>query len=551
MIPRRKHLSRLKEIGTVLARHGWGHIVARFGLAGMLRLRRRGIEPEVTPEPEHLLYILQELGPTFVKLGQLLSTRPDILPEPYIAALTKLQDTANTVPVDQIKSIIQEELGQPVESVFAYFDEVPLAAASLGQVHAATLHDGTQVIIKVQRPGITKVIDRDIDIMYMVSKLLERRWERVRTYAITEIVDEFAITIHEELDYTIEANNTDRLRAVLLHEKNARVPKIMWDIVTKRVLTMERIDGIKITDIERLNAAGFDTVQIADRLSAVMFKQIFIDGFFHADPHPGNILVTPDQEIALLDAGQVRQLDLETRTGLLRMVIAFEHQDTHLFTEVITEIGITRGEVNTQALSQDLEKVLRQFYNVPAQAMDIGKILIRVMDVSARHKIRLPVGFSVIGKVMVNLESINRMLDPNFNFTKAVRPYIARAVREELSPEDILTDSYRSLIDLKRLIFGLPDHLHQLLHKAVSGTLRIEFKHKGLEELESRLDKITNRLAFALIVGSTIIGSSIIVISNRQPTGILGLPMLGVAGYLFALVMGMWLLISIIRSGKL
>ncbi|MEN6372644.1 MAG: AarF/ABC1/UbiB kinase family protein [Armatimonadota bacterium] len=544
-------MSRLKEIGSVLARHGWGHIVTKLGLAGMFRLRRKGIEPEVTPEPEHLVSILQELGPTFVKLGQLLSTRPDILPEPYITALTKLQDTANTVPVERIKSIIQEELGQPVESIFAYFDEIPLAAASLGQVHAAELHDGTQVIVKVQRPGIRMVIDRDIDIMYMISQFLERRWERARTYAITEIVDEFAITIHEELDYTIEANNTEKLRAVLSSEKYARVPKIIWDFADKRVLTMERIDGIKITDIERLNAAGFDTVQIADRLSAVMFKQIFIDGFFHADPHPGNIMVTPNQEIALIDAGQVRQLDLETRTAILRLMIAFEHQDTHLFTEVITELGIARADVDTQVLAQDLEKVLRQFYNIPVQALDIGKILIRVMDVSARHKIRLPVVFSVIGKVLTNIESINRLLNPNFNFTKAVRPYISRAVREELSPEDIFTESLRSLIDLKRLIFGLPDHLHQLLDKAVSGTLRIEFKHKGLEELESRMDKITNRLAFALIVGSTIIGSSIIVISNRQPTGILGLPLLGIAGYLFALIMGMWLLLSIVRSGKL
>lgn len=548
MILRRRNLSRLREIGAVIVKHGWGHIAARFGLARMLHLKSRGEKADATPE--RMIQVIQELGPTFIKLGQVLSTRPDILPEPYIAELTKLQDTANTVPIDQVKSIIKEELGEPVETLFAFFDETPLAAASLGQVHAAMLHDGTNVIVKVQRPNIRDIIERDIDIMYTVSRFLERKWDRVKTYALTEIVDEFAITIREELDYTIEANNTERLREILSREKNVRVPKVFWNLVTKRVLTLEWIDGIKITDIDRLKSMNVDLAQLASTLSSVMFKQLFIDGFFHSDPHPGNLLVTPDHSIVLIDAGQVRQLDAETRTGLLRLLIAFEHQDTHRFAEEIVELGITRGEVDLPALTQDLEKVLRQFYNMPAQAMNIGNIMARVMDVSARHKIRLPVGFAVIGKVFANIDGINRMLDPNFNFTAAIRPYISRAVRVELSPDDLLAEIYRSLIGIKRLLFGMPDHLHQLLHKAVAGSLRLEFKHKGLEELESRLDKITNRLSFALIVGAIIIGSSIIVVSDSQPEGVHGLP-IGLIGYIIATVMGMWLLVSILRSGKL
>ena len=552
MLLSRKQFSRLGEIGRVLVKYGWGRIIARLGLAGLLRYRgARGVPPA---GPEQILRVIEELGPTFIKLGQLLSTRSDLLPRDYIVELSKLQDTAPTIPIDQVKAVIQEELGRPAEDIFATFIEQPLAAASLGQVHTAVLHDGTRVIVKVQRPSIRDAIERDLDVLYVLARFLERRWDRARTYGIVDIIDEFAITVRAELDYTREAHNTERLKHNLAKEKAVRVPYICWGLTTSRVLTMERIDGIKITDIAGLDAIGVDRRQLANRLAAVFLKQLLVDGFFHADPHPGNILVTPEHEIALIDAGEVRQLDVTSRTALIRMLIAFEHRDTRQFAQEVVALGISRGEVEMPALTHDLEKLLRQYYDLPARATDLGQILMRVMDVSARHRIRLPSEFTLVGKVLANIDGINRQLDPDFNFTEAARPFITRAVRQQLGTESLLVDSYRALMDARDFLLRLPEHLNLLMHKAIEGSVRIEFRHRGLEELESRLDRITNRLAFALIVGATIIGSSLIVVAKegkRGPTSLFGLPLLGVLGFIIAVIFGLWLLISIIRSGRL
>lgn len=549
MLLSRKQLGRMRGIGSVLVKYGWGHAISRLGLAHLLRMRRAITAPMETPV--RLVQALEELGPTFIKLGQLLSTRPDLLPKDYIAALSRLQDTAPTVPVQQIKSVIREELGRPVEEVYSRFQDEPLAAASLGQVHAATLQDGQEVIVKIQRPGIPAVIESDVQILYVLAKFLESRWERARSYGLTDIVDEFSITIHEELDYTREAHNAQRLKQNLARIKEARLPVIHWDLTTSRVLTMERIHGVKINDLDGLAGIGVDRVQLADNLSSIFLEQLLIDGFFHADPHPGNLLVTKDHEIVLIDTGQVRTLDVTARTGLIRLLIAFEHQDTRQFAEEIIVLGISRGDVDVAVLTHDLEKLLRQYYDLPLRSVNVGQLLMRVMDISARHKIRLPTGFTVVGKVIANIDGINRQLNPDWNLTEAVRPYISRAVREELRVEELLMDSYRALIDAKSFLFKLPEYLNQLFRKSVEGSLRVEFRHRGLEELEHRLDRVANRLAFALIVGALIIGSSLVLVANQGPTSFWGLPILGIVGYAVSSIFAMWLLISISRSGRL
>lgn len=550
MILHRRQLGRLRETGAVLVKHGWGHVLAKLGLAELLycRGRKTCIIPET---PERLLQALEELGPTFIKFGQLLSTRSDLLPPDYINELSKLQDTAPTIPTKQVKAVILEQFGRPVDELFAYFDDEPLAAASLGQVHAATLIDGTQVIIKVQRPGIRDIVDNDISNLYVIARFLEGRWDRAKTYGLIDVVDEFAITIREELDYTREGRNTERLKQILSDLEYVRVPTVYWDYTTTKVLTLERINGIKITDIHRLDEAGIDRSKIAEMLSSAFYQQIFIDGYMHADPHPGNLLVTPDQKLGIIDAGQVRQLDMSTKSGLIKLLIAYEQQETRQFAEEIVELGISRGDIDLPTLTRDLEKVLRQYYDLPASSTDLGQILMRVMNTSAKHKIRLPTGFTVVGKVLADIDGINRLLDPDWNFTESVRPYLRRAVRDQLNYREVLLDSYRALIDTKDFLFALPEHLNMLFRKAIEGTLRTELRIRGLEDLESRLDKGTNRLAFALIVSAIIIGSSIIVIAHQGPRGAFGLPLIGITGYIIALVLGLWLLISILRSGTL
>lgn len=546
----RRHIRRYREIASVLAKHGWGWFVFRIGLARHLG-RRASKDLYAVEAPTHLRKVLEELGPTFIKLGQILSTRPDILPHSYIAELEKLQDTAPTIPVEQIHGVIEAEFGVPVNEVFMEFQPIPLAAASLAQVHCARLADGVPVIVKVQRPGIEEQIETDIEIIYKRVRFVEQHWERARTYGLTELVDEFATILRDELDYTREARNTERLQEVLSRHKHVRVPKVFWQYTTRRVLTLERLDGAKITELAHGHEATLDKKDLAARLASLFVEQVFVDGFFHADPHPGNVLVASDGTILLVDCGQVGRLDPETKAGVVRMLIAFEQQDVRALAEEILFLGITNEDVDLRRFTGDLDKVLRLYYSMPARAINMGQLLKQVLGVSAKYKIRLPASFAVLGKVIASVDGICRQLDPNFNFTEIARKHIGKAVRKELSFGDSIEEFYRALVTMRSLIVNLPEQVSRLMRKAVEGHLRIEFKHQGLEEVTESLRSSSNRIAIALIVAAIIVGSSLIVASSGGPgSGWFGIPSLGLLGYLLASVFGVWLIVSIIRSSR-
>lgn len=500
--------------------------------------------------PVHLREALEELGPTFVKLGQILSSRPDIVPEPFIDELSKLQDTAPTLPVSEVRGVIESEFGADVEELFADFDETPLAAASLGQVHRARLRDGASVIVKVQRPRVRDQVETDIEILYKRARFLESHWERARIYGITDIVDEFALTIREELDYTREARNTERLRENLADVKGVRVPAVHWDLTSPRVLTLEMMEGAKVTDIAKNPPPGVDPREVAHRLASVFLEQIFVDGYFHADPHPGNVLVSEAGEIALVDCGQVGVLDAESRAGAVRMLMAFEEQDTRGFADEVLELGIGQGDVDVRRFTQDLGKVLRRYYDRPSRSVNLGEIFTRVLEVSAEHRIRMPVSFAVLGKVYTNIDGICSQLDPDFNFTQAARSHVGKAVKSELRGEASLVDLYRAVAAARTFLLNLPENLDRLLRKAVEGTLRVEFKHQGLQEVGEEFRTGTNRIAIALVVGASIVGSSLIVAAGAGDRFWFGLPALGLLGYLVASVFGVWLVVSIMRSRR-
>ncbi|MHB9036028.1 MAG: ABC1 kinase family protein [Armatimonadota bacterium] len=544
----RRHLHRYRQIARILAKHGWGWVVDRLGLADHL-----GKTPDIQEKvgaPAHVREILEELGPTFVKLGQILSTRPDVVPELYIAELSKLQDTAPTVGFQEIRGVIESEFGVTLENLYLEFEIEPLAAASLAQVHRAKLLDGTPVIVKVQRPNIRDMVETDLEIMYKRAQFVEQHWERARTYGVLDVVDEFAITIREELDYTREARNTDRLREALSDEHHMHVPHVYWHLTTGRVLTLQAIEGVKITDVAVNPIPGVDPRELSRRFASSFMEQVFVDGYFHADPHPGNVLVTRDGEIALVDCGQVGRLDPENRAGAVRMLMAFEQQDARILADEIMNLGIAQEEVDVRRFTLDLGKVLRSYYNAPARAVNMGQLLGRVLNVSASYKIRLPVSFAVLGKVFSDVEGICRQLDPDFNFTEVARGYVGKAVRSELRSEATVTELFRALVAARDFLFNLPEHLDRLIRKAVEGTLRIEFKHQGLEDVSNAFESAANRISVALIVAGTIVGSSLVVTAGKGPVSLFGLPTLGVLGYIVALVFGIWLIVSIMRSGR-
>jgi len=547
---RRRHIARFGEIVAVFAKHGWGHLLERAGLGG----KAKGVPvpgSEALTGPVRLRSALEELGPTFIKLGQVLSTRPDILPNDYVQELAKLQDTAPNVPKDTIAKIIFEEFGQPVNQVFSTFDDEPMAAASLAQAHRAELADGRDVVVKIQRPGVEDLVQLDLEIMASVARFVEQHWEAARAHGVADLVDEFSIIMREELDYTREGQNTDRLRASLAGLKKVAIPQVHWDLCTRRVLVLERIEGIKISDVDALRAQGIDIADLAERFVSIFLKQIYEDGFFHADPHPGNILVAPDGTIGLVDCGEVGFLDEPTKIGAIRLLMAFSERDSRRFAEDLIEIGVTPTSVNTQELVHDVSRMVRHYYDLPTRATNFGELLARAMSIAARHRIRIPASFAALGKVLSNLDGISKALDPDFNFTAAAKPFIARAIRHELGYEQLGTDMLRMVLDVRDAVVSLPSHLSGLLRKAVEGTFRIEFKHEGLEEISSRLNKVGNRLSFAMIVAGLLVGSSIIVVSAPEGKGILGYPALGVLGYIVAAFFGIWLLISILRGGRL
>ncbi len=547
---RKRHLIRFREIAGVFAKYGWGRLLERVGLGQHVK-DGSDFSDEGAPGPIGLRLAIEELGPSFIKLGQILSSRSDIIPEDYIQELSKLQDTVPPVPTEDIITVIKTEFGQEIYELFELFDERPLASASIGQVHKARLKSGEEVIIKVQKPGVEESISLDLEIVRSVARFAEQRWEPARVYGVSDLVDEFSTMLREELDYTREAQNADRLRKNLQDVKDVHIPKVHWELTTRRVLVQELIQGIKISDIDELRKQGLDTQSLAERIAAVFLKQVFEDGFCHSDPHPGNIIVEKDGRIGLLDCGQTALLDVPTKTAVIRLLMSFAEKDSRRFADDIVEAGIAPTGLNMQELVQDISRLMRHYYDLPARATNFGEILKRTMSIAVRHRIRIPASFATLAKILSNLDGITRILDPDFNMTEAARPFISRAVRMELGTDRVRSDLLRVALDLRDLLTSLPAHINGLLRKAIDGSFRVEFKHEGLEDLKNSLTKSGNRLSFALIVSGLLIGSSIIVVSATGPTAIFGYPLLGVIGYVIAAVFGMWLLISILRGGSL
>jgi ubiquinone biosynthesis protein len=545
---RYRHLRRYRQIVEILIKHGFGFVLEHLELGYLVPFRKRVQREQDTkgiPLPARLRMVLEELGVTFIKFGQLLSTRPDIVPASIIRELEKLQDAVPTVPFQDIREIIEKELKGSLEEIFLDFDPEPLAGASIGQVYRAHLAPNRQVVLKVQRPGVAQQVTTDLEILQGIAHMVE---ERIPYFSALELVDQFRMVIYRELDYTREGLNIDRFRRNFAKRPYVHIPQVYWSHTTPRVLTMEYIEGTKLSELEEKADPNLKKL-IAQRGARAFMEQILVDGYFHGDPHPGNILVADDNRIALIDFGVVGRIGEKTMDGVAAFFLAVIDHDVDKVIKGLQRLKII-GDEETGGLRDDLIDLIDRHYDKSLQEINIGIVIQEILDVTRRYRLRIPADFLLLVKVLLTLEGVGRSLDPQFNVLTNAQPFARELIKRRMQPQRIWKEVSLEAKDHWELFWRLPRSLDRILTRAGKDQLALRFKHEGLERLIIRLDIASNRLSFGMIIAALIIGSSLIMLTDRGPQ-LWGFPAIGILGFSLAGFVGLWLILSILRSGKL
>jgi len=551
-----RSIRRYREIFSVLIKYGFEEILNRLhvqdfpNLIKKYLIKRSGKEFIGTPRQTRLRLAIEELGPTFIKLGQMLSTRPDLIPSAYIDEFQKLQHSVSTFSSRAAIQTIESELGQPLRSVFSDFEDQPLAAASIAQVHRAVTHEGETVVVKVQRPGIRSVISRDMEILSHLAHLLKRRLPENEVWDPVTIIEEFRSWIFKELDFLQEARNADRFLINFKDDPTVYVPKVYWPLSSSKILTMEYVAGISVTDIDRLLQAGLAPKTVAKNGATAILKQVFSHGFFHGDPHPGNLRVLPDNVISPLDYGLMGRLDDDLRDRVGSLLQGIVHRDIDRIERVLLSMRSLDDGINTGNFRRDLSEFIDRYYQVPLFKLSAEQIFREATDLCARHRIRLPRDLYLMVKSLIVIEAIGRQLDPAFDLVSLSRPYVKKIMLRKIEFQKIVSNGSLLLEDFKALLDDLPENLRQILLKTRQGSLGINLHHQGLEKFIREIDSASNRISFSLIIAALIIGSSLIMQLDKGPL-FWGYPLFGLIGYLFAAILGAWLVVAIIRSGKM
>lgn len=553
-----RNLRRLRQIAGVFARHGFGWLVDSMRLRRFVPLLRKRAAAGPADTAQRAATALQELGPTFVKLGQALSMRPDIVPESFALAFKRLQDDVAPFPAEQARGIIEASLGKGPEALFDFFEPEPVASGSIAQVHLGRLTDGRAVAVKIRRPGIEREIAADLDIMRHLAQVAERHIEEMRIYRPVEIVEELARMLSRELDLAAEAASTERFALAFKDDPEVVTPEVVWGLSGGEVLTLTRLEGVKLSDPEAPRLAGTDGKTLARRLADCFMKQFFTLGLFHADPHPGNLLALPGGRIGLLDFGAVGCLSDETATQLAAAVYALGKGDVEFLAGVYEEIGVFGANVERPLLLSDLQEMMLRYRGVPAGRLDVRKVFSEAVAVARRHGARLPRELVLFGKALVSVLSVAQMLDPELRPDELLRPYMRRLVLGRFSPSAAASFAARTAYHLGNLAKSFPADARAILRDLRRGRMRFAFRHEGLEDIAGEIDRALGRLAFAVVVGSIVIGSSFVIGAGVGPKwpwleriGLGDVSLLGLAGFVIAGVLGIGLAWGIYRSGRL
>ena len=552
--PKTRNLGRLTEIAQVAVRHGFGYFFERHKLTDLLPGRRNGagiVDGAPSQRGQHLRELLDELGPTFVKFGQLLSMRPDVLPPDIISELRGLQDDVRPFPYEEVERVISEELGQPIERLFLEFDREPVAAASIGQVHRAVLPNGHVVAVKVQRPGAPQQIEADLGLLYQAARIAKERIRALDFVDVGELVDEFARAIRQELDYRLEGRNAETLHRNFVGHPHVRVPRVYWTYSRARVLTLEFVEGRQLADIDEAGYSLEERKRLAEVIAEAWMTMIFRDGFFHGDPHPANILVIRPDLIGLVDFGLAGKLTDDDVSKATRLFIDVANENVEALPKRLADLGVRYPKEREEEFLHAIRDLFYRYYGASLAEIDPQQVIREVFGVIYSLNLRLPTRFIILDKAIATLASVGIELYPDFNVFEVARPYARSLLLGRYAPQRMLTRARRESMKLASVFADYPHQLHDVLEQMRDGQIEVGFVHKGLDEFMHKLDVAFNRLIIAFVVAAGLIGSSMIgVFATSGPT-VLGLNVVSAFGFFVSGVLGLWLMWGVFRSGRL
>ncbi|EIM65202.1 ABC1 kinase family protein [Desulfobacter postgatei] len=547
---RYRHLVRYQQIIGIIFKYGFENIIDAMGIDHYLDKIPFSKPHEKLSRNQRIRMVLEELGPTFIKMGQVLSSRPDLIPLDLTRELAKLQDKVPSFSFEQVGQIILSEFGRPISEVFYSFEEAPFASASIGQVHRAELSSKEQVAVKIQRPGIRKTIEVDLEIIHYLAQVMEKNLEDMAIFRPVKIVEEFAQSLEKELDYMVEAANMEQMADQFAREPDIRIPEVYWSHSTQRVLCMEYILGIKADDVEAIDRAALDRKKITRIGADFVMRQIFEFGFFHADPHPGNIFILEDQRICMIDFGMTGFVDSTTRELFIDLLQALASKNTRNTARLLCRLTEPDPSVNMAALEKDIAQFCAVYLSRKLEEINPSRMIHQFLELCTRHGLRIPPDLFLMMKAFISIEGVARTLDPQFDLLNHARPYIKSATLRKYSLPRLSREFLGIARDLFSLLQTLPGDTSSIMTQIKKGKIKITVSLDGLERLMMTQDQTSNRISFAIIIAALILGSAI-VLNSRIPPMILGVSIIGIAGFIAAALLGVWLLVAIIRSGRL
>jgi ubiquinone biosynthesis protein len=551
--PATRNIGRLSEIAQVAVKHGFGYFFERHRLTDLFPwISRDGSRDTPSDRGRRLREMLDELGPTFVKFGQLLSTRPDIVPPDIVVELQKLQDDVRPIPFADVRRVIEEELGLTIEQAFLEFDEQPTAAASIGQVHHALLPNGERVAVKVQRPNAPRQIESDIALLFQAARLAKERVRALDFIDAEQVVEEFARSIRSELDYRAEARNAEIFRRNFAGQPDVKIPRVYWTYTRRRVLVLELLEGVQLADLNVAALSQAERRDLAYRIAETWMTMIFRHGFFHGDPHPANIFVMEGgSAVGLVDFGQVGKLTDEDMSRLTGLFIDAANERVEALPRRLAELGVRFPRDREEEFGDELRDVYYRYYGVSLAEIDPLQVIREAFEVIYRMNLRLPTRFVLLDKAIATLASVGIELYPEFNVFEVAKPYARNLMIERFSPERMLARAQKESHELVRIAAEIPHQLHDILDELRDGQIDVGFVHKGLDEFMHKVDVAFNRLVVALIVVGGLIGSSLIGIFATHGPFVFGVNFLSFIGFILSGALGVWLLWGVIRSGRL